>query len=105
MKGILLIVHFLPNVIKESNFNYYTQGTIYDESCLEDLCNLFSRSGWTEEDIAKAVDFGINDYKARTIELIHANDSLQCTLKAIEERDCSPFDHIMRNMRSKIKYN
>ena len=94
---------YLSALKKSSNLNYISKGYIYtEENGLADLCKT-QESGWTPEMFEKGLEQGINWYKDQTRTLINNHKGLQEGLRKTQERDCSPIEQILKEIRSNLK--
>src|SRR3989344_948889 len=92
---------FLPYLDKTSNLKYISKGGVYTEE--NGLANLCQELDWTPELFEKGLLQGINWYNDQTRALMKNHTELQENLKQIQERDCSPIEQILKEVRKVIQ--
>ena len=94
---------FLPALKDESNLRYVTKRGVYNgkDALMSFLRKTEADKRWTPEAIGKCVEEGIKDYDLITKRLM-ANAGIYSALENMEQREYTPFEQIMVNMRDKI---
>lgn len=95
------ITPFLPKLKFESELNYVTEGGAYTNEKLRQFAENIAGNGWNPGAIEQRVSTGIQEYHEITRELMEKNGVYDVLLKMKKTED-SPFEQIMKNMRSEI---
>jgi hypothetical protein len=91
---------FLPRLRPESNLSFVTEGGVFTGPSIKEFAKSAANDGWTPELIEKRVSLGINEYCAKTKELME-KAGVYAALQEMEQKN-TPFEQIMIEMRSRL---
>jgi|SRR3990167_5265640 len=93
---------YLPQLTRESELNYVTRGGAWTGDKLKEFAEYVEKSGWTEELIKERIGEGLEEYHAKTIELMK-KEVVYKSLEVMEQRKSTPFEQMLANMRTQIE--
>lgn len=94
------VAPLLPRLKPESNLNYITQGGVHTKEMIRAYAREVSDE-WTAGMIEKRIEDGIKEYNAKTMELME-KAGVYKTLDEMNQREHSPFEKILYDMRKNI---
>ncbi len=92
----------LSQLVPESQLRYVTKGGAYtNEQNIRELARSGSESGWTEESIQTAFNYGMHQYKEVTKRLMKEAGDYK-SLQRMDQRNKSSLEEILSSIRERI---
>ena len=88
------VIPFLPEQKPESDFNYVTKSGLCSGKDLEEFAKNAEKSGWTKEIIEQVIASRINEYRAKTRELMEKSGVYKA-LEKMEQRKYTPHEQAL----------